>query len=82
VRLRDLPSEVRDSDSSQDSSQNARVQKPALTEHDEREELLRCLRECDGNMSQAAKKLGVSRNTLYRRCRRLDIAPQRSHDKP
>jgi transcriptional regulator of acetoin/glycerol metabolism len=42
--------------------------------------LLRCLRECDGNMSLAAKKLGVSRNTLYRRCKRLDIAPQRSHD--
>jgi transcriptional regulator of acetoin/glycerol metabolism len=82
VRLRDLPSEVRDSDPSEDSSQNAQVPKPALPEHDEREELLRCLRECDGNMSQAAKKLGVSRNTLYRRCRRLDIAPQRSHDNP
>ena len=79
VRLRDLPSEVRDGNSAQKSEASAQVQ-PPQPERDERAELLRCLRECDGNMSLAAKKLGVSRNTLYRRCKRLDIAPQRSHD--
>jgi transcriptional regulator of acetoin/glycerol metabolism len=79
VRLRDLPSEVRDSD----SGESARaVQQHTDPQYSEREQLLRCLRECDGNMSQAAKKLGVSRNTLYRRCKRLDITLQRSHDKP
>jgi len=79
VRLRDLPSEVRDGNSAQKSEASAQVQ-PPQPERDERAELLRCLCECDGNMSLAAKKLGVSRNTLYRRCKRLDIAPQRSHD--
>jgi transcriptional regulator of acetoin/glycerol metabolism len=29
-------------------------------------------------MSHAAKALGVSRNTLYRRCKRLGLAVQRS----
>jgi transcriptional regulator of acetoin/glycerol metabolism len=82
VRLRDLPSEVRDRDSGPNSSQSAQVEHRTPAPHDEREQLLRCLRECDGNMSQAAKKLGVSRNTLYRRCKRLDIALQRPHDKP
>ena len=45
---------------------------------DEREQLLRTIRECDGNMTRAASQLGVSRNTLYRRCRRLGIAEPRS----
>jgi sigma-54 dependent transcriptional regulator, acetoin dehydrogenase operon transcriptional activator AcoR len=81
VRLRDLPSEVRDRDPSQKSAQSVQIHQPTQPEPDEREQLLRCLRESDGNMSLAAKKLGVSRNTLYRHCRRLDIAPQRSHDK-
>jgi transcriptional regulator of acetoin/glycerol metabolism len=82
VRLRDLPSEVRDSDSGQNSGQSAQVQHRTPAPQDEREELLRCLRECDGNMSQAAKRLGVSRNTLYRRCKRLDIALHRPPDNP
>jgi transcriptional regulator of acetoin/glycerol metabolism len=80
VRLRDLPSEVRDGNFAQESVTSARIQPPP-PERDERDQLLRCLRECDGNMSLAAKKLGISRNTLYRHCKRLDIAPQRSHDK-
>ena len=77
VRLRDLPSEVRDSDASSSA--------PVVTgqsDSSEREKLLRTIRECDGNMSRAAEQLGVSRNTLYRRCRRLDIAPQRPPGKP
>jgi transcriptional regulator of acetoin/glycerol metabolism len=72
VRLRDLPSEVRDSD----ASSSAPVVN-GQSDSSEREKLLRTIRECDGNMSRAAEQLGVSRNTLYRRCRRLDIAPQR-----
>ena len=45
----------------------------------EREVLLRAIRDHKGNMSHAAKALGVSRNTLYRRCKRLGLAVQRSH---
>ncbi|HKQ15889.1 MAG TPA: sigma-54-dependent Fis family transcriptional regulator [Steroidobacteraceae bacterium] len=82
VRLRDLPSEVRDGESREKSEQSVQIQQRSQPEPDEREELLRCLRECDGNMSLAAKKLGISRNTLYRHCKRLDIAPPRAHDKP
>lgn len=78
VRLRDLPSEVRDGD----AGYSAPVRAPGQPESAEREELLRTLRECDGNMSRAAERLGVSRNTLYRRCKRLDIAPPRSRAEP
>jgi sigma-54 dependent transcriptional regulator, acetoin dehydrogenase operon transcriptional activator AcoR len=74
VRLADLPSEVR--------SGGARVSAACDAENPQRssisrEELLRCIRECDGNMSHAAVRLGVSRNTLYRRCKRLGIPAQR-----
>jgi len=43
-----------------------------------REDVLRCMRECDGNMSLTAARLGISRNTLYRRCKRLGIPLQRT----
>ncbi len=78
VRLRDLPSEVRDGD----AGCTAPVQEPVQPVATDREELLRTLRECDGNMSRAAEHLGVSRNTLYRRCRRFGVAPQRPPAKP
>lgn len=78
VRLKDLPSEVRDGD----AGCTTPVADPAPPAATDREELLRTLRECEGNMSRAAEHLGVSRNTLYRRCRRLGIAPQRPPSKP
>jgi transcriptional regulator of acetoin/glycerol metabolism len=78
VRLRDLPSEVRERDA--DSSAPARD--CAQPKSDEREQLLRTIRECDGNMTRAASQLGISRNTLYRRCRRLGIAEGRSRTDP
>ncbi|MGH8235503.1 MAG: sigma-54-dependent Fis family transcriptional regulator [Steroidobacteraceae bacterium] len=75
VRLRDLPSEVRDGDAGYTS---APVHESGQPESAERENLLRTIRECGGNMSRAAEQLRVSRNTLYRRCKRLAIAPPRS----
>jgi sigma-54 dependent transcriptional regulator, acetoin dehydrogenase operon transcriptional activator AcoR len=80
VRLRDLPSEVRDGDAGYTSALVRESGPPA--ESGEREKLLRTIRECGGNMSRAAEQLGVSRNTLYRRCKRLDIAPPRSRAEP
>jgi transcriptional regulator of acetoin/glycerol metabolism len=71
IRMVDLPSEVRLCQSRREDSSAAR---PSA----ERDELLQCIRECDGNMSRAAERLGVSRNTLYRRCKRLDIPLQHS----
>jgi len=74
VRLRDLPSEVRDGG----TGDSAPLVQGGQLESGEREKLLRTIRECDGNMTRAAHQLGISRNTLYRRCRRLGIAEQRS----
>jgi transcriptional regulator of acetoin/glycerol metabolism len=97
VRLRDLPSEVRNgavlasavrasaearddeagSSASEDGAAAAR--EPVAQERDastEKEELLQAIRECDNNMSRVAERLGVSRNTLYRRCKRLGIPLQ------
>jgi sigma-54 dependent transcriptional regulator, acetoin dehydrogenase operon transcriptional activator AcoR len=74
VRLRDLPSEVRD----RDADYGAVASDSGQPEPDEREQLLRTIRDCGGNMSRAAAQLGISRNTLYRRCRKLGIPAQRS----
>jgi sigma-54 dependent transcriptional regulator, acetoin dehydrogenase operon transcriptional activator AcoR len=65
MRLRDLPSELRDVPDSGSAV-------PAASSA--REDLMNCIRDCDGNMSLTAKRLGISRNTLYRRCKRLEIA--------
>jgi transcriptional regulator of acetoin/glycerol metabolism len=81
VRLKDLPSEVREGvepiaptattgiagDCAPGSPQRGPL------EAAERGALLRAIQQSDGNMSRAAKLLGVSRNTLYRRCKRLDL---------
>ncbi|WP_166362780.1 sigma-54-dependent Fis family transcriptional regulator [Pseudomonas akapageensis] len=40
---------------------------------DESSDLVRLLREADGNISQLARRLGVSRNTLYKRLRALGL---------
>ena len=45
----------------------------------ERDEVLKAIRDSKGNMSNAAKSLGVSRTTLYRRCRNLGIAVHRTN---
>ena len=73
VRLRDLPSELR--------NEALRDAVPASQQPDSastvREEVLQQMRECDGNMSLTAARLGISRNTLYRRCKRLGIPLRR-----
>lgn len=78
VRLRDLPSEVRDTEMS-DGPPTSDPVRPATTARDE---VLRSIRECDGNMSHAAERLGVSRNTLYRRCKRLGIPLSNPRGRP
>jgi DNA-binding NtrC family response regulator len=41
----------------------------------QRQELVRALRECGGNQSEAARRLGVSRVTVWNRCKRLGVDP-------
>ena len=93
VRLSDLPSEVRgeamaveapsalaSADSCSSKTADAAAASPCTGAFDiaEREVLLKAIRNSNGNMSLAAKLLGVSRNTLYRRCKRLGLAVQRT----
>jgi transcriptional regulator of acetoin/glycerol metabolism len=87
VRLRDLPSEVRHHESVAGAGETrlARFREtepgdetldPSLSpiEASERQTLLKAIRGTEGNMARAATLLRVSRSTLYRRCRRLNIA--------
>jgi two-component system, NtrC family, response regulator HydG len=49
-----------------------------LKRHDERQrqELLDALKACGGNQSEAARRLGVSRVTIWNRCKRLGVNPK------
>ncbi|HEY6640872.1 sigma-54-dependent Fis family transcriptional regulator [Povalibacter sp.] len=69
VRLRDLPSEVREVAAPEAMPTPA----PGRPMRAGKDELLHEMRECGGNMSRTAERLGVSRNTLYRRCKRFGI---------
>jgi transcriptional regulator of acetoin/glycerol metabolism len=73
VRLRDLPGELRN-DNIRPSAPASQHPAPTSTV---REDVLRHMHECDGNMSLTAARLGISRNTLYRRCKRLGIPLRR-----
>ena len=74
VRLSDLPSELR--------NETFRRAAPSLPDPAPasivREDVLRQMRACGGNMSLTAARLGVSRNTLYRHCKRLGIPLRRA----
>ena len=78
VRLNDLPSELRRVDSAAAPagvSTQSTVPAPAIADQGAtRVALLSAIRDCDGNMSRVAQVLGISRNTLYRRCKKLGIA--------
>ena len=75
VRLSDLPSELRN-EAMRHSAPG--VAAPGSPHRRSREDVLRHMRECDGNMSLTAAQLGISRNTLYRRCKRLGIPLRRA----
>jgi sigma-54 dependent transcriptional regulator, acetoin dehydrogenase operon transcriptional activator AcoR len=86
VRLHDLPSEVRNGPSVAsatdpqaptfdvvDSGVSDRGPSLSPIEAAERQALVKAIRSTEGNMARAATLLQVSRSTLYRRCRRLQI---------
>ena len=63
ITATDLPPEITRSQSHTPLS----TYMPPTTNHDERAQLLRALNQASGNRSEAAKLLGMSRATLYRR---------------
>lgn len=50
---------------------------PATIDEAERMVILRCVRECDGNVSKAAKSLNMNRRTLYRKLEKHQIVVER-----
>ena len=57
------------------------VGQPLLTLAElERQAILRCAHACKGQVSQMAQHLGISRTTLWRRLKLLEIDPADYHD--
>jgi transcriptional regulator of acetoin/glycerol metabolism len=72
IRALDLPSEVRQASKRGVSAESAPNLKPI--EAAERRALLDAIEETHGNMLRAAQLLGISRSSLYRRCKELKIS--------
>lgn len=73
IRAQDLPPQIHSADFEQ------RAEEPATDlRSSEREALLRTLRATDGNVSAAARRLGVARSTIYRMIERHGIEMRRS----
>jgi two-component system response regulator AtoC len=74
ITLRDLPTSLRTRKIFPENSNFQSAHPSALNLHDSETDLiLRALEECRENRSEAAKKLGISRRTLHRRLRELNI---------
>lgn len=76
LQINDLPEAIRS------MSNNAYIAKPSIllqNSHSydenskEKDELLQCLRLCQGNLSSVAKKLGISRPTVYRKLKKYGL---------
>ncbi|MFP4163158.1 MAG: sigma-54 interaction domain-containing protein [Chitinispirillaceae bacterium] len=75
----DIPAEIRRAQMRKDANQNSTAEKNTettdllypSTPRVSSEELLQTLKECNGNRSEAARKLGIDRTTLWRRINRL-----------
>jgi DNA-binding NtrC family response regulator len=76
ISLRDLPTPLRRTASEQGSLASARFlvqQGQHLNLHEtEHRLMIRALDECKGNVTEAAKKLGISRRTLHRKLKHLN----------
>ncbi|HEY0792545.1 MAG TPA: sigma-54 dependent transcriptional regulator [Chthoniobacterales bacterium] len=75
ITLRDLPSSVRGSSLELGQPVEPKVDQMNL-HHSEIRLIMRALDESGGNRTEAAKRLGISRRTLHRRLRELNLADQ------
>ena len=73
ITLDDLPDELREADATVSTGAVTDVPREAPLEAAERQALRAALDACQGQVSAAARKLGVSRNTLYRKLRRFGL---------
>jgi DNA-binding NtrC family response regulator len=74
ITLRDLPATLRTPKSQFAAPSSSSVHSSGLNLRDtETSLILRALEDCRGNRSEAAKKLGISRRTLHRRLRDLNL---------
>jgi len=80
ITLRDLPATLRAPQSQLAALSPPSVHSSGLNLRDtETSLILRALEDCRGNRSEAAKKLGISRRTLHRRLRELNLFKRSSH---
>jgi DNA-binding NtrC family response regulator len=80
ITLRDLPATLRASQNSPVRQSPSSVPPSGLNLRDtETSLILRALEDCRGNRSEAAKKLGISRRTLHRRLRELNLFKRSTH---
>lgn len=70
IRAEDLPSEI------QAPPGARRRSKSATLEDTEKDHILDTLKACGGNQNEAAKKLGIGRNTLWRKLKAYGIPKQ------
>ncbi len=84
ITLKDLPGSVRNPEKlSSESTAPKTLQAPQSAKPDpfnlenrESEWILRALDECGGNRSKAAERLGISRRTLHRKIKELNVPPR------
>jgi len=68
ITLRDLPAEVRGLGGPPESGMRRLLSEGDLTVKEaEKQLIMRALKECEGNVTAAAKKLGMSRRTMHRK---------------
>jgi len=69
ITLRDLPAEVRTNAAAESAANPGRTpgQGEWTVKEAEKQLIIRALKECRGNRTQAAKKIGISRRTLHRK---------------
>ncbi|MEI8293666.1 MAG: sigma-54 dependent transcriptional regulator [bacterium] len=80
ITLRDLPTSVRSNQTALNLETRPRNSSVELNLRDSETSLIiRALEDCRGNRSEAAKKLGISRRTLHRRLKELNLFKRTTH---